>query len=184
METWINSRREYAGKIFSVRVGEVRLDNGTSAVREIVEHRGGVATVPVINDSVLLIRQFRIAVGRRILELPAGRIEGQETPEYRAREELEEELGYRAERMILLTSYYSSAGFTDEKMTIYLGLDLEETEKKPEWDEQIETVPISIAKVTDMLAADQFDDAKTIIGLHAFLSHLAKFPEILEQTGQ
>lgn len=95
METWSRCEQEYKGKIISLWVGEVQLDDGSTASREIIRHTGGVAVVPVFNDSVILVRQFRISIGRELLELPAGRLEANESPEVCARRELEEETGFR-----------------------------------------------------------------------------------------
>ncbi|HEY4689146.1 MAG TPA: NUDIX hydrolase [Anaerolineae bacterium] len=172
METWIRKEALYRGRIFSLVTGEARLDDGGIVTREVIEHNGGVAIVPLVADSVVLIRQFRIAIGREILELPAGRLEGDEDPEQRARQELEEEIGYRAARMIPVASYYSSVGFTNERMHIYLALDLSETARKPESDERIASVRLSIPEVKLKLAARAFEDSKTIIGLREMLSYL------------
>ncbi len=76
METWVSKERRFAGQIFAVDVGEARLDDGTVVPREMVAHHGGVAVVPVLDDAVILIRQYRIVVGQTLLELPAGRLEG------------------------------------------------------------------------------------------------------------
>ena len=78
METWIDSKTLYEGRVISLRVGHVRMDDGTVAFREVVEHPGGVAVVPVLGDSVILIRQYRVAIGQDILEIPAGKLEGAE----------------------------------------------------------------------------------------------------------
>ncbi len=172
MEKWIHKDIIYQGSIFSVANGEAQLDDGTHVSREMVDHFGGVAVVPVLGDSVILIRQFRIAIGKRMLELPAGRLEGEESIEYRARCELEEETGYRAGKMTLATSYYSSAGFTNERMHIFLAFDLVEVGQNLEFDEQIELVVMPLTEVSSKLARDEFDDAKTIIGLRALLASL------------
>lgn len=177
METWVESERRYTGSVISLRVGTVRLDDGSLAEREMVEHPGGVAIVSVKGDRVLLIKQFRIAVGREVVELPAGRVEDGESPEYCARRELEEELGYRAGGLLHLASYYASVGFTDERMDIFLALDLEETEKKPEWDERIEAIEIPLDEVETRLESGEFDDSKTIIGLYRLLSYLREHPQ-------
>jgi ADP-ribose pyrophosphatase len=100
METWIDNQIVYKGKIVSLRTGTVRLDNGDTAKREVVEHQGGVAIIPVLDGSVLLVRQFRIAVGRELAELPAGKLEPGETPEVCAGRELQEEISYRPGRLI------------------------------------------------------------------------------------
>ena len=85
MEEWIESKKVYDGRIIAVRVGDVRMDDGTVAFREVIEHPGGVAVVPVLGDSVILVRQYRVAIGKEILELPAGKLEGVEDPEERGR---------------------------------------------------------------------------------------------------
>jgi ADP-ribose pyrophosphatase len=179
VETWIRSEQKYSGSIFSLRVGDARLDDGSTVRREIVEHPGGVAIVPVKSNSVVLIKQFRISVGREIIELPAGRLEDKESPVECAARELEEELGLRAGRLIPLTSYYSSVGFTNEKMHIFLALDLQVTERKPEWDERIQAVEISIGDVEDKLLNGEFDDSKTIIGLYGLVFYAREHPEVL-----
>ena len=174
MEAWIKSEQKYKGKIFSLRVGDVRLDDGSTARREVIEHSGGVAIVPVKADAVILIKQFRISIGREIIELPAGRLENQESPAVCASRELEEELGYRARELVPIASYYSSVGFTNERMYIFLALDLQETAQRPEWDERIKALEIPIKDIETKLLDGEFEDSKTIIGLYGLLSHLNK----------
>jgi ADP-ribose pyrophosphatase len=172
METWIDSQVVFSGRVFSVRTGSVCLDDGSNARRDIVEHGGGVAIVPIIGDSVILIRQFRVSIGREIIEIPAGRLEVDESPESCAYREIQEELGYRAERLVLAHSYYSSVGFTNERMFVYLGFDLRETQGHPEWDERIQIMRLPITEVKVRLIRGDFEDSKTIIGLYAMLSYL------------
>jgi len=172
METWVSKQKRFEGQIFSVSVGEARLDDGTLVSREMVAHHGGVAVVPVLGDAVILIRQFRIAININILEIPAGRLKGDEDPAVRARIELEEEVGYRAGQLELAHTYFSSAGFTNERMRIFLAFDLEQTTQKLEFDERIEIVHIPINDIAGMLAAGEIEDAKTIIGLRALLARL------------
>jgi ADP-ribose pyrophosphatase len=171
MEKWITKEEIYKGKTFSLWGGKVSLDNGDTAVREIVRHPGGVAIVPVIDDSVILIRQFRIAIERELVELPAGRMEPNEEPASCARRELEEEIGYRAKKLIPLATYFSSVGFTDERMQIYLALDLEKTKLQLETDERIHEVIMPIEMIQAKLTSQEFEDAKTIIGLREFLAY-------------
>jgi len=177
METWIDSEYKHRGRVISLRVGNVRLDDESIATREVVEHSGGVAIAPIRGDTVILVRQFRISVGRQVLELPAGRLEDQESPTECAQRELEEELGYRAGQLVLAASYYSSVGFTNERMHVFLGLDLEKTKEKPEWDERIQPVEIPIKEIDTMLSNNEFEDSKTIIGLYALTSYLKRHPE-------
>lgn len=170
METWIKREVVYHGRIFTVEAGQAALDDGTQVPREMVRHDGGVAVVPLLGDDVLLVRQFRIVVEQSLLELPAGRREGDEDPALRAALELEEEVGYNAGALRLLARYYSSAGFTDEQMHIYLATELTAVPRRPEFDERIEVVPVPLADLPRLLDENAFADAKTIIGLRALLA--------------
>ncbi len=174
MEKWIRRERPFTGQIFSLVVGEVALDDGRTARREIIEHNGGVAIAPVLDDAVILIRQFRIAIGKTILELPAGRLEGDEEPEKRARLELAEETGYRAGKMRLAHTCFSAAGFTNEPMRIFLAFDLEWVGQNLEEEERIELVRLPLADIQEWLVSGKIEDAKTLIGLNALLLHLAQ----------
>ena len=172
METWIQTDQKYSGNILSLRVGTVRLDDGNLAKREVVDHPGGAAVVPLDGDEVLLVRQFRVSIGKEVIELPAGRLHEREKPEACAARELEEELGYRADQLVLAASYYSSVGFTNERMYIYLAFGLKETTRKPEADERIVMVRMPIISIKKGLAENGFDDAKTLIGLHSLMCYL------------
>lgn len=172
METWLRCKQVYEGRIVSLWVGDVRLDDGSTASREVVRHIGGVAIVPVLDDSVILIRQFRISIGREILELPAGRLEKNESPEDCARRELEEEIGYLAGKIVPAVSYYSSVGFTDEKMYIFLAFQLQRVGESLESDERIQRIEVPIAEVKSRLANNEFEDSKTIIGLRELLAYI------------
>ena len=171
MEKWIKQEEIYKGKIFSLWGGQVALDNGKVAVREYIRHLGGVGIVPVIDGNVILIHQFRIAIGRELIELPAGRLEANEEPLNCAARELEEEIGYRAGRLIPLASYFSSVGFSNERMHLYLALDLEKTERRLEADERIREVIMPLEEVRKRLANQEFEDSKTIIGLREALAY-------------
>ena len=172
METWVDRKRVFEGRIISVSAGQARMNDGTVAVREVVEHPGGVAVVPLLDESVILIRQYRIAIGREILEIPAGKLEGNEDPEHRGRRELEEETGYRAGRMVSIGSVYASVGYTSEEIHLFLALDLEKVGQDLESDECIEVVPVPIAQIEQRLAANDLKDAKTVVGLYALLRYL------------
>jgi ADP-ribose pyrophosphatase len=171
MEKWVKREEKYKGKIFSLLSGKAQLDNGELVTRDIVHHNGGVAIVPVLDDSVILISQFRISIEREILELPAGRLEENEMPEACARRELEEEIGYRAGKMSLVASYYSSVGFTDEKMHIFLAFQLQKVTAHLESDERVKAIYIPIVKVGKKLENNEIEDSKTIIGLRALLDY-------------
>lgn len=173
MEEWVDSEQVYAGKIVGLRVGEVRLDGGIKAFREVVEHPGGVGIVPVLGDSVVLVRQYRIAVGRDVLEIPAGKRECAGEPvEHRARCELEEETGYRAGRLEPAGSIFASVGYCSEEIFIFLAFDLEKVGQNLEYDEQIELVKVPLADIPRRLAAGEIKDSKTVVGLHALMKRM------------
>lgn len=177
MEKWITKHEIHKGKIFSLWGGEVALDNDDTAVREYIQHPGGVAIVPVFEGSVILIRQFRITIEREIIELPAGLLEPGEEAVVAASRELEEEIGYRARKLIPLASYFSSVGFADERMHIFLALELAKTTLNRQADERIQEVRISLEDARKKLVAQEFEDAKTIIGLRECLAYLEGAPE-------
>ena len=171
MEKWIHQREIHKGKIFSLWGGEVVLDDGRRTVREYIQHPGGVGIVPVLDGNVILIRQFRTAIEREIVELPAGRLEPNEEPVSCAARELEEEIGYRAKQLIPIASYYSSVGYSNERMYLFLALDLEKTGRAMEADERIQEVIMPFEMVSEKLANQEFEDSKTIIGLREALAY-------------
>jgi ADP-ribose pyrophosphatase len=172
MEVWADSNVLYDGRVVRLRVGEVTLDDGSRALREVVEHPGGVCVIPWTGHSVIFVRQFRIAVGDYVLEAPAGKLEGDEDPEYRGRRELEEETGHVAGQMIPAGAFYATVGFCSERIHLYLALGLEKTRQQLDLEERIELVELSLPEVRKRLAAHAFDDAKTALGLHALLQRL------------
>ena len=174
MERWITKEEIHKGKIFSLWGGKVSLDNGDTAVREYVRHPGGVAIVPVVDNNVVLIQQFRIAIEREVIELPAGLLEPEEEPIQCAARELEEELGYRARELVLLASFYSSVGFADERMHIFLAVEPEKTKLKRDPDERIREIFMPTEMIAERLAAQAFEDSKTIIGLREYLAYLER----------
>jgi len=174
MEKWIKQEEIHKGKIFSLWGGQVKLDNGEIAVREYIRHAGGVGIVPVIDGKVILIRQYRISIERELIELPAGRLEPNEAPMVCAGRELEEEIGYRAGKLISLASYFASVGNSNERMNLFLALDLEKTERHLDADERILEVVLSLEQVKEKLANQEFEDSKTIIGLQEALAYLER----------
>ncbi len=172
METWIARETVYNGKLVRLDRGTVRLDDGLEAQREVMVHPGGVAVVPVQGDSVVFVRQFRIAIGKDLLEIPAGKLEPGDTLEHRARLELEEEAGFSAGRLVPAGKMYPSPGFLSEVLHLFLAFDLRAVPVRPEWDERIEVVTMPIAEAQRRLHAHEFEDGKTRIGLHVLIEHL------------
>jgi ADP-ribose pyrophosphatase len=164
----LGSRRGFDGRLFHVRVDDVRLPSGRRVTREVVEHPGAVAIVGITrNRQVLLLRQSHHPIGKTLLGLPAGTLEPGETPEACARRELEEETGYRAGRLSQLASYYTSPGYTNEQLTIFRADDCEASGGRIDPDELIKVVSVPLSDVPRLVAPgpDQVQDAKTLIGL-------------------
>lgn len=165
-EQRIDGTHVYEGRILKVRVDRVRLDNGRETTREVVEHPGAVAILPILNDgSMLLIRQYRYAIGRELLEVPAGTREPGEPAEVTARRELEEETGKRVGRIELLTRFYISPGWCNEQIVIYRAHDLVDTETNLDDDEVIDLVRVTPEEVPGLVASGEIADGKTITAL-------------------
>ena len=158
----------YAGKILTLRVDTIALSDGHKAQREVVEHNGAVAVVPVNGEGeVILVRQPRHAAGQTLLEIPAGKLEDGEEPVECARRELQEETGFVADRLEKLFSCYSSPGFTNELLHIFLAAGLTYTETNPDDDEEIEIVKMPLNEAIEMIWNGGIRDAKSIAGLLA-----------------
>jgi ADP-ribose pyrophosphatase len=168
----VSSERGFDGAWVHVRVDRVRLPSGRVTTRETVEHPGSVAIVGVTTDGqVLLLRQHHHPIGRALLGIPAGALEPGEPPEMCARRELEEETGYRAGPLTRLASYFTSPGYTDELMTIYLAVDCEPTGGTTDPDELIHVHPVPLAEIPALVDPGrvQVQEGKTLIGLMLFL---------------
>ena len=160
--------RIYTGRIFRVERDLVRLPTGRVLPMEIVRHRGSVVLLPQPSpDRLILIRQFRYAIGQWIWELPAGSLEPGEAPARAARRECEEETGWRPRRVRRLGAYYPSPGFCDERMIFYACTDLvrpsHEVARDP--DEELEPRVFTIRQVRRLVERGGIVDMKTVVGL-------------------
>lgn len=164
-ERTVKSNLIHRGRILTLRVDEVILPNGKRTTREIVEHPGAVAAVPLLDGKVILVRQFRKPVEEAIYEIPAGKLEPGEEPRRCMGRELEEEIGYRARKLAELLSYYPSPGFSAEIIHLFLATDLEKTEQKLAQDEFLEPVTLRFEEALRMIKEGKIKDSKTIIGL-------------------
>ncbi|MDR3288732.1 MAG: NUDIX hydrolase [Peptococcaceae bacterium] len=154
----------YEGKFLRLEKDEVLLPNGNQSIREVVRHPSAVAIIAKQEGQLVLVRQYRYALGQETLEIPAGKMEAGEDRDRCAERELREETGYRG-RLTYIGSYYSTPGFTDELMYLYLATDLEWDPLAPDEDEflHVERLPLHTA-VADALNG-KFVDAKTILGI-------------------
>jgi ADP-ribose pyrophosphatase len=156
----------YQGRIFDVRVDDVR--NGEDEYkREVVIHRGSAVIVPVFEDNTIgMVRQYRHAAGEYLLEIPAGSLDkGEISPEACAHRELEEEIGVVADTLEQIASFYVSPGFLTEKMFVYLATDLTKTEQNLEIDEILEVERHTFPEAFGLIRSGGILDAKTMLGL-------------------
>lgn len=166
IEKPVASEQLYEGRIINLRRDTVILPNGKTAIREVVEHPGAVAIVPVAADGrVILVRQFRHPVGQVLLEIPAGKLDKGEDPDDCARRELEEETGFAAANLKRMASIVTTPGFTNEIIHIYLATGLTPTTQHPDEDEFLAVEPYDRGQIRDLIVAGELVDAKTILGL-------------------
>lgn len=167
----INSRRLYSGKVISVDLDSVRFPNGTVGDLEMVRHPGASAVVPFLDplDSpdprIVLVRQYRYATGGYVHEVPAGRLEPGENPKDCARRELREETGYSAQDLIPLTTFYTTPGFTDERIHLFAATGLSEGDSETESDEVLDLAPVTLSQAMAMIASGELIDGKSMIGV-------------------
>jgi len=160
------SKHVFTGKVLTLNIDTVTLPNGFTVDLEIVRHPGAAAVVPLKdNGMVVLIKQFRHAAGGFIYEIPAGKLHPGEDPLHCAARELEEEIGYVAGRLELLTSILTAPGFTDEVIHIYKATGMTAGRQQLDRDEVLEVLEISLEEAIKMIKAGTIRDAKTIVGL-------------------
>ena len=158
----------YTGIVVNLNVDTVILPNGITVDLEVVRHPGAAAVVPLKDDgTVILIKQFRHAAGGFIYEIPAGKLHPGEHPKVCAVRELEEEVGYRAGSLELLSSIFTAPGFTDEVIHIYKATELTTGRQQLDRDEVLDVIEMPLAKAIGMIEAGEIRDAKSIVGLHA-----------------
>jgi ADP-ribose pyrophosphatase len=165
----ISSRPVHQGRIVNLAIDTVRFPNGTTGELEFIRHSGAAAVLPVLSDpqaddpQVLLIRQYRYAAGGYLLEVPAGRPDHpDEDWEVCARRELEEETGMVAGKLHHMTTIFTTPGFTDEKIHLYIAFDLKNGTSKLDHDEFVEPVVMTMAEVLEKIRSGEIQDAKTI----------------------
>ena len=167
-EQIISTENIYDGKILRLVKHRVKLADGKESYREVVEHAGAVCVVAMNDkDEVLLVRQFRIATGKALLEIPAGKLEPNEDPEECALRELEEETGFRARKIEPLFKAYTSPGFTDEAITAFVASDLEVTQTNFDEGEAIELSFMPLDEAIGLISTRGIEDMKSVAALLA-----------------
>ena len=164
-EITVKSEKIFEGKIVNLRVDTVELQNQKYAKREIVDHKAAACILAVNNDRILLVRQYRKAIEELIYELPAGIINIAEEPQEGALRELKEETGYKAGKIKLIYEFYTSPGFTNEKVYLFEASDLVFEGANFDEDECIETIEVNAEEAEKMIKTGRISDSKTLIGL-------------------
>lgn len=163
-EKTIETDLKYTGKIITLQVDEVELPNGKKGKREIVKHPGAVAVMAITNDKkIILVEQYRKALERSIIEIPAGKIEQGELPEKTALRELEEETGYTTNKLQYVQTFATSPGFADEIIHLYFAENIEKMTEKAALDEDefVELMHVSIEEMESLIVNNRIYDAKT-----------------------
>ncbi len=172
-ETTVSSTRVFDGRVIRLRVDDVELPDGRRSQREIVEHRGAVGAVPLTDDGqVLMVRQWRHAVGEAILEIPAGTREPSESAEACMRRELIEEVGHEAAEMRFLAEVYVSPGYSGESIHLFLATGLTPRTGQPDEDENIRVEPVALSEALAMCRDGRIRDGKTVVGLLLAAPHV------------
>jgi len=170
VEETIESRTLHRGRNFSFKTDRVKLENGRETVRDVVDHPGAVAIVAVDGDKLVLVRQYRYAAGRELLEIPAGTLEPGEDPYRCAVRELQEETGCAASAWSSLIRCYMAPGYSSEIIHFYVAEGLSQVGMSLEEDESITVERHGFDEVVDMIEENEIIDAKTITGVLSYLT--------------
>lgn len=163
-EKTIRTEHIYDGKVVKLQVDDVTLPDGETAKRELIKHPGAVAVIPITKDKkIVFVEQYRKPLEKSLVEIPAGKLEPGEKPEITAVRELEEETGYTTGNLHLITSFYTSPGFADEIMYLYMSEDLEslKNEVTGDDDEFVELLELTLEEAKQYVRDQRIHDAKT-----------------------
>lgn len=163
-EKTLSSQKIFTGKVISLQVDEVELPDGKTSKREIIKHPGAVAVIAITDDrKIVMVEQYRKAMERSLVEIPAGKLEPGEEPLKTAKRELEEETGYVCERMEHVISFYTSPGFADELVHVYVAHQLSKKEDAASLDEDefVEVIELTLEEAQQYIVEEKIYDAKT-----------------------
>lgn len=167
-EITLSTTPVFQGKVISLQVDEVRLPNGQTATREIIKHPGAVAVIALIGDKMLVVEQYRKPLEKCLVEIPAGKLDPGEEPLEAAKRELEEETGYRCGSIRLVCSFYTSPGFADEILHLYIAEELTKGEAHLDEDEFLDCDAITLEQAERYIAEGRIGDVKTIMAVYAW----------------
>jgi ADP-ribose pyrophosphatase len=170
-EVTLKTEQVFKGKIISLQIDHVRLPNGETATREVVKHPGAVAVLAIHEDKMIVVEQYRKALGRSQVEIPAGKLEPGENKAEAAIRELAEETGYSCDEVRLISSFYTSPGFADEILHLYVAGRLTVGEAKPDDDEFLDCEAITLETAKQYIEEGRISDAKTIAAVYAWQLH-------------
>ncbi|MDF2634478.1 MAG: hydrolase [Pelosinus sp.] len=166
IEKFLTSKVVFEGNLLNVFSDKVELPNGKEASREYIKHPGAVAVVPVTQEgNIVLVRQYRYPIGKALLEVPAGKLDKGEDPDTCALRELEEETGYVAEHIKKIASIYTTPGFTNEVIHLYIAENLTLSNPHPDEDEFLDVEVYSKEEIKTMIADGRINDAKSMLAL-------------------
>ncbi|REK77320.1 NUDIX domain-containing protein [Paenibacillus paeoniae] len=171
-EETIHTEQIFQGRVISLQVDTVALPDGKQATREIVRHPGASAVVALLDGKLLVVDQYRKPMDKFQIEIPAGKLDAGEDPMEAAARELEEETGYRANNLKLVSAFYTSPGFADEKLYLYFSDQLEAGEQQLDEDEDLRVEAITMEQADAYIAEGRISDAKTIVAVYAWKLYL------------
>jgi len=167
----VSSKRIYDGRVVTLNVDQVRFPDGRVGEQEIIRHSGASVIVPFLSDpqgedpQLLLIRQYRYAANRALYELPAGRLNPGETPAECAARELREETGCVAAHLEPLLAAYTTPGFSDERLHLFVAYGMTHQATEFDADEFVESVPVVMSRALEMIRGGEIEDMKTMLGI-------------------
>jgi ADP-ribose pyrophosphatase len=176
-EQLLSSQIVFTGRLLTLRIDSVRLPDGREGTREVIQHPGAVAMVPLIGDDVILVRQWRQPLARELLEIPAGTLNPGESHEACADRELREEIGYAPGGLTKLAAVALAPGYSTEILQIYLAEDLTPSRASQDADELVLAERMPLAEAVRLAQSGGIDDAKTVVGILLAAARNPRRPE-------
>jgi len=167
-EETVETKPIFDGQVITLQVDTVRLPDGGTTTREIVRHPGAAAIVALREDKLLVVEQYRKPMEKFQVEIPAGKLDPGEDPMEAAFREFEEETGYRAASMKLISAFYTSPGFADEKLYLYWAEGLEKGTMQLDEEEYLAVDAITFEQAQQYIREERISDAKTIMAVYAW----------------